>query len=114
MLNRIIVQMVTCEQYADAGLRAIVIRARLIKLRHRFAGRALIAELQISLGKDVQILRLARVVLDLLGQLGDVEWRAFLGRKGGTVIEVVKEMLIGVGPGCCILRKRLEDIQVSL
>src|SRR5258708_20630171 len=52
--------------------------------------------------------------LDLLIEFGDVQLSARLRRKFGTAVEIVKKMLIGIRPGCCIFRERLKDIQVSL
>ena len=47
--------------------------------------------------------------LDLLRQFGDIELRALLRRKLGAVVEIVKEMLVGIGPGGGILGKSLKD-----
>ena len=105
---------ITRQQNADAGLRAIVFGADLIKLRDRCPGVARLAELQVRFGEQVQVLRLAGMLLDLLIQFGDIELRARLRRKLGTVVQIVKKMLIGIGPGGRILRERLKNIQISL
>ena len=70
----------------------------------RLPGLGRIAQLQVGFGEQIQILRLTGMFLDLLVQFGDVELRAFLRRKRGTVIEVIEEVLIGIRPGCGILR----------
>ena len=84
MLNGIVVQAITREQNADAGLGAIVIRADLIKLRDGLPGVRRFAELQVSFGEQVQILRLAGMFLNLLIQFGDIELRALLAEKAAS------------------------------
>ena len=114
MLDGVIVQTVTREQYANASLSAIVVGADLIELRDHLPGFVPFPEPQVSFGEQIKVLRLARVLLDTILQFGNVELSALLRRKLGTVVEVVEKVLIGIRPGRSILRECLKDIQVSL
>ena len=64
MLDSIVIQVITREQHADAGLRAIVVRAQLIELRDGIFREFQLPELQISLGQQVEILGLTRMFLN--------------------------------------------------
>src|SRR5258705_7755123 len=52
--------------------------------------------------------------LDLRFELGQIESRAVLSRQRGTIIKIIKEMLVGIGTCRSVFRKRLENIQISL
>jgi len=68
-------------------------------------------EFEISFGEQVEILRLIRVLLDLFGQFGQVQLSPGLRGKVGPVVQIVKQVLIRIGPRGSILGERLEHTQ---
>ena len=59
--NGFVVKMISGQQYSNAGLGAIVAGAYLIKLRDGFFGLIMFTEFEIGFGKQVKVLRLARM-----------------------------------------------------
>ena len=74
------------QQHADSGLGAIVARADLVKLCDRLACFFELSQFQISFRQQVEILRLVRMLLDLLDQFGQVQLRALLRSKVGAIV----------------------------
>ena len=114
MLDRVIVQSVSCQQHSRSGLCAIVVRAYLIKLRNRLSRFIDIAQFEVSFREQVKILGLTGMFPDLFIQFSDIEFGAMLCRKLRPVVQVVEEMLIRHGPGRGVLRERLKDAQIAL
>src|SRR6266478_897262 len=114
MKDRVVVQAITRQEYADTRLHAEIFRAQLVELCDGFARIVGLAEFQIRFGKEIEILRTVRMLLDLLGEFGQVELRALFWRKTGPVIEIVEKMLVGIRARRRVLRKRLENAQISL
>src|SRR6266436_2117511 len=54
------------------------------------------------------------MLLDLLGELRQVELCAFAGAESCAVIKVIEEMLVRIGAGGGILGQCLKDVQVAL
>jgi len=77
----------SAQQHAHAGLRAVVAGAQLIQLRDGFARVVGLAKLQIRFGQQIEILRLIRMLLNLLGELSKVQLRALLRGKRCAVVE---------------------------
>src|SRR6202034_420573 len=102
VLNRIVVPTISRKQTPNPGLRAIVVRTHLIKLCDGRPRNVDLSKLQISLGQEIQILRLPRMLLDLRCYFRDIEFGPFLGRKRGTVVEIVEKVLIRIGAGARI------------
>src|SRR5206468_2091483 len=96
MLDGVVVQTETRQQYTDAGLGAVVARAELVKLRDDLSAFVGLAQFQISFGQQVEVLRLVRMFLDLLRQLGQIQLRPVLRREIGTIIKIIEKMLIGI------------------
>ena len=99
VLKGIVVPTISGKQNANPGLRAIVVRTHLIKLCDGLPRNVDLSKLQISLGQEIQILRLPRMLLDLRRHFRDIELRPFLGRKRGPVVEIVEKVLIRIGSG---------------
>jgi hypothetical protein len=99
VLDRIIVQSVSRQQHSRSGLRAIVLRAHLIKLCDRLARLTDVAQLEVSFREQVKILGLSRMFLDLLIQFSDIKLGAILCRKLGPLVQIVEQVLIRHRPG---------------
>ena len=108
VLNRVIVQTIARQEHADAGLRSKVAGAQLIQLPNCPERVVAPSQLKVSLRQQVEILRLIRVLLDLLGQLRQIELRAILRRERRPIVQIVEEMLVRLGPRRNILRQRLK------
>ena len=89
--------MIAGEQHAYASLSAVVARAYLVKLRDGAASVFGLAEFQISLCQQVEILRAVGMLLDLFDQFGLVELSPGLGSEVGAVVQIFKKMLIRIG-----------------
>ena len=73
-----------------------------------------LAQFQISFGQQVEVLRLVRMFLDLLRQLGQIQLRPVLRREIGTIIKIIEKMLIGIRTRRSIFGESLKDIQIPL
>ena len=96
MLDRVVVEMIAREQNADAGLSAKVISRLTDRVAHRFSGSSTLPELQISFGQQVKVLRLAGMLLNLVGQFSRHPVACALRRERRAVVEIVEEMLIRI------------------
>ena len=76
--NRFIVQMVPSQQDPDSGLGAVVICAYLIKLSDGLFCLVPLTKLQIGFGKQIKVLRLARIFFNLGGEFRHVKLSALL------------------------------------
>ena len=68
--DRVVVQAITRQEYADTRLHAEIFRAQLVELCDGFARIVGLAEFQIRFDKEIEILRTVRMLLDLLGEFG--------------------------------------------
>src|SRR6185437_15398808 len=96
MRDCVVGQMVLREQYADAGLSPVIVGTELVELRdglHRFVT---LPKLQVSFREKIEILRLPGMLFDLGIEFCNVELRPFLRRQRGTIIQVVKKMLVRI------------------
>ncbi len=97
MLNGFVVQTITRQQHTYAGLSSEVARANLVKLGDGLAGFVRLPKFQISLGQQVEALRMVRIFLQLFGQIGEVLLSPRLARKTGAFVNVVENVLIRLG-----------------
>ena len=56
----------------------------------------------------------ARMRFDLVGEFGEIELGALLRGEAGAIVEMVEEMLEGVGAGIGVFGESLEDAEVAL
>src|SRR6476661_9294265 len=96
MLDGVVVQMEAGEQHTYSSLSAIVARTELVKLRDRTPGFLDLSQFQICLRQQVKVLRAVRMFLYLRRQLGQIELGSLLRRKVGSVVQVIKKMLIRI------------------
>jgi len=73
-----------------------------------------VAEFEICLGEQIEILRLIGMLGDFFGELFDVELGAIVFGKIGAGADVVEKILIRIRAGCRVFGKRLKDVQIAL
>ena len=67
-----------------------------------------------SLGSQVEVLRLVQVFLDLLHELGHVQLSSRLRRKVGAIVQVVEKVLTGIPTRRRLFGESVKYIQLSL
>jgi len=77
----VVVKAIAREKDAETGLHAKIFAAHPIELRDGFAGVVRFSKFQVGFGELVEILRTVGMFLDLFGELGEVELRAFLSER---------------------------------
>ncbi len=114
MLDCALVKAIARQQDTYAGEHSIVVGAGLVKLCDGLLGFIHLAQLEVGFGQEVEILRLIRILLDLVGQLFDIELVARRSRQMRAIVEVFEEILIGKRSRWGMLGERFEGLQVAI
>src|SRR5437868_10582324 len=114
MLNGVVVQTIAGQKYARTSLGTIVARAYLIELGNCAPRIFHFSKFQIRLSQQIEVLRAVWMLLDLFHKFGLIELSPGLGSEIGAVVQVFKEVLIGIRPRRRIFGEGLEDAQVPL
>src|SRR5215469_136492 len=113
MLDGMVIQAEARQEHADPGLRSIIVGAQLVELRDHLQGFIHFAKLKVRFGEKIKILRLVGMLLNQSGQFGKIQLRLGLLRQVSAIVQIVEKVLIRIGSGGSVLRKRLENTQVS-